>query len=96
MDRFWAHRDKEDVTAQVDQFVVRKINLEDPRGEASDFSKARWAEINVLEHRGIWSVVDSSTVPSGSNKLDVRSMLSLQNVVTPEEKANVRFIAQVQ
>lgn len=41
----------------IDEFVVKKISHEDPRGSEDDFNEAKRQEVARLQERNLWRVV---------------------------------------
>lgn len=81
-------------SAVIDTFVSKLIDDNSSRAQEEDFVKAKQAEILGLQQRKIWKTINRCDVPTGSNILGGRFVLTLKNVGSPSEGAKARYVAQ--
>lgn len=73
---------------------MRHLKPSEPRAQEADFEAAKRTEVDGLIKRNIWATVNKCDISSNVNVVDGRFILSLKHVETPEEVANVRYVAQ--
>lgn len=74
--------------------MSKMIESNDPLANSSVFKEAKIKEVKGLTNRGSWMVMDKTEIPSNSNVLSGRFVLSFKNVGSADEKRKARFVAQ--
>lgn len=78
----------------VEQFSVKVLKNTDDRIKDADFVKAKQKEIDGLQRRNIWDVIDANVLGKNANILGGRFVYTLKNYGTPNEAAKARYVAQ--
>lgn len=79
---------------EIQAFVAKIIEPNDPRGMENDFIEAKIAEAEGLIKRKIWRKIKRANVPDNAIILGGRFVLTLKNHMTPAEVAKARYVAQ--
>lgn len=86
---------KDDQPSEViDTFVSKLVDDNSPRAQKEDVFKAKQAEIHGLQQKQIWRTINRCDVPTGSNILGGRFVLTLKHVGSPSEGAKARYVSQ--
>lgn len=94
LDDLWNPDDNSMPTEVFEQWTVKEISPNDPRGDEPDFQRAKKREVDGLIKRNTWSKVQLKDLQKDANIMGGRFVLTLKNYQTPNESAKVRYVAQ--
>lgn len=75
-------------------FLTDVIPINDSRGKSSEFDDAKRKEIDGLESRNVWDVVPGNSLPTDTNVIGSRFVLTVKNSDTDHPVRKARLVAQ--
>ncbi len=79
---------------QQEVLLTKTLHPADKEQFSQRFDEAKAKEIEGLEQKETWTVVDGTNLPSEANVLTGRFVLAIKNVGQKDEKAKARFVVQ--